>query len=144
MSEVHESAVVAYSAAQMFALVNDFAEYPTFLPWCQKAECLSQSPVVVRARLTVSKGRFHYTFTTDNQLQPPSRLEMQLVDGPFKRLYGLWSFADNPLGCEVSLDLEFEFANRILATALSPLFKAVTGSLINSFKLRAEALYGRS
>lgn len=69
---------------------------------------------------------------------------MQLVDGPFKRLEGIWRFKDNPLGCKVSLDLEFEFASRLLDKTLSPLFKAVTGSLVNAFRQRAETSYGRA
>ena len=142
MAEIHQSAVVAFSARQMFALVNDITRYPEFLPWCAKAECLTQTLDVVRARLTVAKGGLHYTFTTDNHAQWSTQLEMRLVDGPFRRLHGIWQFVDNPLGSKVSLDLEFEFANRILATALSPLFKVVTGSLVNSFKQRAEQLYG--
>ncbi len=143
MAEVHQSALVAFSAAQMFALVNDVPRYPEFLPWCEKAECLVQTADSMRARLTVAKGRLGYVFTTDNQQAPPWRLEMRLVDGPFKRLHGVWQFVDNPLGSKVSLDLEFEFANRLLAATLSPLFRTITGSLVNSFKQRANDLYGR-
>lgn len=126
----------------MFALVNDVGQYPAFLPWCEKAECLAATPTTMRARLTVAKGRLRYTFTTDNQLHPPHRLELQLVDGPFRRLHGVWRFDDTPLGCKVTLNLQFEFASRLLAATLSPLFKAVTGSLVGSFRKRAEALYG--
>ncbi|MGD9602947.1 MAG: type II toxin-antitoxin system RatA family toxin [Gammaproteobacteria bacterium] len=143
MSEIHQSALVAFSSEQMFTLVNDVLAYPSYLPWCEKAECLAASPSTMRARLTVSKGRLRYTFTTDNTLDPPHRLELNLVDGPFRRLRGTWRFDDTPLGCRVSLDLEFEFASRLLGATLSPLFKAVTGSLVGSFKQRAEALYGR-
>src|SRR5262245_17237912 len=105
MSEIHQSTVVGFSAAQMFALVNDVEQYPAFLPWCEKAECLVASPASVRARLTVAKGGLRYSFTTDNRLEPPHRLELNLVDGPFRRLQGVWSFSDTPLGCRVTLDL---------------------------------------
>ena len=142
MSEIRQSALVGYTAEQMFTLVNDVAQYPSFLPWCEKAECLAASATTLRARLTVAKGRLRYSFTTDNVLTPPHRIELQLVDGPFKQLQGVWTFADTPLGCKVMLELKFEFANRILAATLSPLFKAVTGSLVGSFRQRAESLYG--
>lgn len=143
MSEVHQSATVAYPATQMFALVNDIRRYPEFLPWCEAADCLLEAPHEVRARLTVAKGPLRYTFTTDNRLTPPGRIDLCLVDGPFRRLQGRWGFTDNPLGCKVSLDLEFEFASRVLAATLSPLFKVITGTLVSSFRQRAEALYGR-
>ena len=143
MSEIHQSAVVGFSAEQMFALVNDVPQYPMFLPWCEQAECLAATPEAMRARLTVAKGRLRYSFTTENRLFPPHRIELHLVDGPFRKLYGVWSFSDTPLGCRVMLDLHFEFANRLLSATLSPLFKAIAGSLVNSFKQRAESLYAR-
>jgi ribosome-associated toxin RatA of RatAB toxin-antitoxin module len=142
MPEIHQSALVPYSPAQMFELVNDVARYPEFMPWCEAAVVVDSRPAVTRAALTVRKGRVHYSFTTDNALDPPRQLEMRLVDGPFKRLYGVWRFAENPFGTRVSLDLEFEFPNKIIGAALAPVFKAVTSSLVDSFKRRAEQLYG--
>jgi ribosome-associated toxin RatA of RatAB toxin-antitoxin module len=142
MSEIHQSTVVAYSAAQMFDLVDQVEAYPEFLPWCEEASVLSRSESMVRARLSVRKGPLHYTFTTDNYRQPPQQLEIRLVDGPFKQLSGCWKFADNVFGSRVSLDLEFEFSNRLVAATLSPLFKAVTGSMVDAFKHRALVVYG--
>lgn len=144
MAEIRQSALVAYSAEQMFELVDDVARYPEFLPWCARAEVLAQEANAVRARLSVARGKLRYAFTTDNLRTRPTRIEMRLVDGPFRRLQGVWRFADTPLGCKVSLELEFEFASRILALTLSPVFKVITGSLVNSFKQRAEALHGRA
>lgn len=142
MPEIHQSTVVPYSATQMFELVENVEAYPQFLPWCERASVLSRSTTVVRARLLVRKSRLHYEFTTDNYPQAPHRLELRLVDGPFNKLRGIWGFIDNALGSRVSLDLEFEFSNRILAATLSPLFKAVTGSMVEAFKTRAMTVYG--
>jgi coenzyme Q-binding protein COQ10 len=142
MSEIHQSAAVPHSAVQMFELVENINAYPQFLPWCENAEVLSRSVDSVRARLTVKKGRLRYTFTTDNVAQPPHQLELRLVDGPFKRLSGVWRFVDNALGSRVSLDLQFEFSNRILAATLSPLFKTIAGSMVDAFKKRAAEIYG--
>ncbi len=144
MAEIHQASIVPFNAAQMFGLVNGVARYGEFLPWCERAEVLSESDTAMRARLFVRKGKLHYMFTTDNRLQPPYRIEMTLVDGPFKRLHGTWRFEDNPLGCRVCFDLDYEFASKLLGLTLSPLFKAVTGSLVQSFKDRARQLYGGS
>ncbi len=144
MAEIRQSAIVAYSAEQMFSLVDDVARYPEFLPWCEKAELLADTDTTLRARLSVAKGKLRYAFTTDNVRTRPNTIEMKLVDGPFKHLHGVWRFTDTPLGCKVSLELEFEFASRIIALSLSPVFKAITGSLVNSFKQRAESLHGRT
>ncbi|MSR15850.1 MAG: type II toxin-antitoxin system RatA family toxin [Gammaproteobacteria bacterium] len=142
MSEIHQSTSVAYSAAQMFELVNNVEAYPAFLPWCDAALVLSRSASTSRVRISVRKGVLKYTFTTDNYPQAPCQLELRLVDGPFKQLNGLWRFIDNALGSRVSLDLRFEFSNRVVAATLSPLFKAVTSSMVEAFKQRATVVYG--
>ncbi len=141
MPEIHQSTVVGYSATQMFDLVDKIEDYPQFVPWCESAVVVTRNATAVRACLAVRKGALHYTFTTDNYLQPPDQLELRLVDGPFKHLAGMWRFVDNAVGSRVSLDLKFEFSNRLLAVTLSPLFKAVTGSMVDAFKRRAAIVY---
>ena len=44
MQLVERSALVTYTAAQMFALVNDVARYPEFLPWCVGARVEDVAP----------------------------------------------------------------------------------------------------
>ncbi len=41
MKQVSRSALVSFSAEQMFNLVNDVAKYPEFLPGCSALESLS-------------------------------------------------------------------------------------------------------
>ena len=56
---------------------------------------------------------------TENALQRPASIDMQLKDGPFKRLHGRWQFlALSDAACKVSLELEFEPASRLLGPAL--------------------------
>ncbi len=142
MPTITQTEVVPFSAAQMFALVDAVERYPEFLPWCERALVTIRTPSLARARLDVRKGRLHYSFTTDNHLRAPHEIELRLVDGPFKRLHGTWHFAENALGCRVTLTLDFEFANRIVGAAIGPLFKVMTGSLVNCFKQRAVVLHG--
>ena len=41
MKKLERSALVGYSAAQMYALVNDIESYPEFMPGCAGAKILS-------------------------------------------------------------------------------------------------------
>jgi ribosome-associated toxin RatA of RatAB toxin-antitoxin module len=143
MPHIKQSELVPYTAAEMYALVADFESYPQFLPWCERAWVVSREADCQRAGLAVRKGVLHYTFTTDNLGQPPHRIDVGLVDGPFRRLVGTWEFAQNALGTRVTLNLDFEFESRLVGVALSPLFKVMTGSLVASFRQRAVAVYGR-
>ncbi len=133
-----------YSPAEMFALVDDIDAYPEFLPGCRRTQVLSRSADEVRATIELSKGGVEKAFTTCNRIQRNKMIEVRLVEGPFKRLNGFWRF--DPLGeqaCKVSLDLEFEFASRVLGMVVGPVFHQIANSLVDSFLKRAVEVYGK-
>ena len=92
MKQVTRSALLPYSAEQMFDVVNDVANYAMFLPWCSASEVLSQSETEMVARLTISRGSLAQQFTTRNELERPGAINLHLVDGPFTTLEGRWRF----------------------------------------------------
>jgi ribosome-associated toxin RatA of RatAB toxin-antitoxin module len=141
---IQRSAVVPHSPEQMFDLVNDVESYPAFLPWCRSARVLSSRQGEVRARVEMAKGALHRTFTTRNELEPPRRIRIRLEDGPFNRLEGDWQFEPAAGGgCRVSLDMEYEFAGRMLSAVIGPIFNQIAASLVDAFVRRADSLYGR-
>lgn len=148
MREVKRNALVPYSPAQMFALVEDFERYPEFLPWATGATLVSRSDQELIGRLEMERLGVREQFTTRNQLQPPHEMRMQLVDGPFKALDGRWQFtairdADGvPRGTRVDLSIRFEFKNAMLELLMGKAFEASCGSLVEAFTKRARALYG--
>ena len=144
MPKVTRSALVSHTPEQMFDLVNDFGRYPEFLPWCGAARVVESSEGVIVGELSIQKGAIRQAFTTKNTLKPPERIDLSLVSGPFKSLSGHWRF--EPVGkdaCRVSLDLEFEFAGKIVAMAIGAIFSQIAGSLVDVFCDRADRLYGR-
>lgn len=143
MPAIHRSALVPYSPAEMYSLVNDIDSYPQFLPWCKSARVLSRDDDEVRASLELARGGFEKSFTTCNRLQKNKMVEMRLVEGPFHHLEGFWRF--EPLGeqaCKVSLDMDFEFANKLVGLALGSLFNQIANTLVDSFCKRAIDVYG--
>ncbi|HHJ13837.1 MAG TPA: type II toxin-antitoxin system RatA family toxin [Gammaproteobacteria bacterium] len=143
MTAIHKSALVPWSPAQMFALVDDIESYPDFLPWCKSARVLSRTEDEVRASIELSRGGVEKTFTTLNRNQPGKMIEMRLVEGPFRHLEGFWRFdALGDEGCKVMLDLEFEFASRMLDLVVGPVFGQIANSLVDSFQQRAQQVYG--
>lgn len=143
MPAIHRSALVPYSPAEMYSLVNDIDSYPQFLPWCKSARVLSRGDDEVRASLELARGGFEKSFTTCNRLQKNKMIEMRLVEGPFRHLEGFWRF--EPLGeqaCKVSLDMDFEFANKLVGLALGSLFNQIANTLVDSFCKRAIDVYG--
>ncbi|MDX1655135.1 MAG: type II toxin-antitoxin system RatA family toxin [Candidatus Competibacteraceae bacterium] len=144
MANVHRSALVPYSAAEMFALVDDIESYPRFLPWCRSSRVLSRNDDEVRATLELAKGGVQKSFTTCNRLQRNKMIEIRLVEGPFHHLEGFWTFRSlEEQACKVSLDMDYEFANGLLSMAIGPIFNQIANSLVEAFCQRAEQIYGR-
>lgn len=144
MTHVVKHALVPYSAEEMFKLVADIDRYQEFLPWCRNSSMQQRSENEVVGHVEVAKGPIQKTFSTANRLQPHQRIDLTLVDGPFKRLDGFWQFdALQESACKVTLDLTFEFTNRLLAGAFAPVFKEVAESMLAAFVKRAHEVYGR-
>ncbi|MGE0114138.1 MAG: type II toxin-antitoxin system RatA family toxin [Steroidobacteraceae bacterium] len=148
MREVKRNALVSYTPAQMFALVEDFERYPEFLPWVSGARLLSREGDELVGRLEMERLGIKEHFTTRNRLQPPTQMAMQLVEGPFKMLDGCWRFTaicdaeGKPRGTRVDLDIRFEFKNAMLEMLMGKAFEVSCGSLVDAFTRRARALYG--
>ncbi len=144
MPVVNKSALVPYTAAEMYALVDDIESYPRFLPWCRSAREWERSEDEVRASIELAKGAIRKTFTTHNRLQKDKMIEMRLVEGPFHHLEGFWRFEpldDN--ACKVTLDLEYEFSNPLLKMTIGPVFNQITNTLVDAFCARAVEIYGK-
>lgn len=139
---VNRSALVNYSAQQMFDLVNDIEAYPQYMDGCVGAKVLKREGDWLEARLELSKAGVSQSFVTRNQLQAPESMSMTLVDGPFKYLKGCWRFtALNETACKVSFDLEFELQSKLLGMAVGKLFEAVASKQVDALCERAKQIY---
>ncbi len=142
MAKVSRSALVPFSAEQMFDLVADVPSYPEFLPLCAGAAA-SEEGADVLATVEMSVAGLKKSFTTRNTNVRPDRIDLQLVDGPFSELEGSWVFENlGDDGSKVSLELEFEFGSRLLAAAVGPVFEKLSNSMIDAFTQRAGVVYG--
>jgi ribosome-associated toxin RatA of RatAB toxin-antitoxin module len=141
---VKKSALVSFSASQMFDLVADMEAYPQFLPWCHAAEILSRAEDRLCGRMEVARIGIHQSFTTCNRFTPGERMELELVEGPFRKLRGVWVF--RPLredACKVELELDFEFSGKLIHKAFGAVFHQIANSLVDAFCKRADDVYGR-
>ena len=143
MDTIDRTALVHYTAQEMFALVSDITAYPQFLQWCSDAEILSQQDDGVTARIEFSVGKVKQSFTTRNRHQPGDEIGMQLVDGPFSQLEGCWQFESlGEAGCKISLQLNYDFSSKMLSLVVGPVFGKIANSLVDAFQKRAVEVYG--
>ena len=134
-----------FSAEQMYKLVDDIEKYPEFVPNCKSATIIERSETQVSASLEVAKSGIAKSFSTCNKLAPYNSIEMQLLDGPFKHLSGVWHF--KPLAedaCKIELALEFEFSNKIASMAFAGIFNQLVLSMVSAFTERAQKVYSKS
>jgi len=145
MPSISRSALVMYSAEQMYQLINDVLAYPQFLPDCSNSKVISQDDNSVTASLLVSKAGMKKWFTTKNTLVSNQQVTLNLVDGPFTKLQGHWQLT--PLSeeaCKVSLELEYEFSNKVFDLAFGRIFNHMTNNMVQAFTQRAKKVYGVS
>lgn len=144
MNTLKRSAIVPFTARQMFELVNNIEDYPRFLPWCHGTKILSRTDKEIVATLIVSWKGIHKNLTTRNLLYPYERIEMNLVNGPLKHLEGIWNFYSlESQASKVALDLEFEFSGGLLDRLFQPVFQHIANTFVDAFCKRAAELYGQ-
>ncbi len=143
MALVHKSVLLHYSAEQMFALVDRVEDYPAFLPWCGGVEVQQRAADKLVAAIQINYHGVKQSFTTENSNTPPTRMQMRLVEGPFRHLDGTWQFtALRADACKIEFELHYEFSSKILEKLIGPVFSKIADSFVDSFCKRAEVVYG--
>lgn len=146
MKSVHKSVLIWHSPHEMFSLVTDVVRYPEFLPWCHSGQVLELTADGMVASIGMSFGGIKKAFTTRNLHVEDQRIELELVDGPFSHMDGVWEF--HPVGdgsqraCRIEFTLHYGFASQTLAALVGPVFDKIAGNLVDAFVKRADQVYG--
>ncbi|HUN68638.1 MAG TPA: type II toxin-antitoxin system RatA family toxin [Burkholderiales bacterium] len=138
MKRISRSAIVECSAETFYALVEEIEAYPSFLPWCAAAVVRERSAGRTVATLTLGVKGIRQSFTTENTNVPGRSIDMRLLEGPFKRFAASWRFtALQAQACKAEFSLEYQFANRLVAATLGPVFSHIADSTVEAFTKRA-------
>ena len=168
--QIHRQALVRFTPEQMFDLVNEVEAYPRRFPWCLGASVSEHDGQHLVARLGLRFAGVTQHFSTRNTLDRPHSIKMQFVDGPFDWLHGTWQFtplggpspsgppghllpqagegkieqpatAATPLGCKISLDLDFEVSNLLTGFAFRLGFQKLADRMVDDFCAEAKHMY---
>ena len=145
MSSVSRSALVSFSAQQMFDLVEDVEHYPQFLPWCSGTNVSLRDAQVTHATININYRGIKQSFSTENHKVPPGLMTLRLVEGPFRSLDGEWRFT--PLGdnaCRIDFRMSYEFSSTLLEKLVGPVFGHIAGTMVDAFLKRADMVYVQS
>ncbi|MGI2168628.1 SRPBCC family protein [Shewanella sp. MF05960] len=142
MPKIAKSMLVRFSAKEMYDLVNDVESYHAFLPGCVGGKVLEFDGKTMVASVDVSKAGISKTFTTRNQIVEAKTISLELENGPFKYMHGLWQFTElTDEACKVEFDLDFEFSNKLVDMAFGKVFKELMSSMVMAFTERAKVIY---
>lgn len=142
--KVIRSALLPYSAENMYEIVADIEAYPGFLNWCTAAEIVSRQPDEVVARLKIEYSKLNIQFTTRNRVTPAESIALSLVDGPFTDLSGEWRFESlAPEACKVIIEMNFIFDRSLSRSVMAQVFKKTIGMQLDAFQKRAQQLHGK-
>ena len=145
MAMVEKSVLIERSAQQMFDLVDDVEGYPGFLRWCSRTRVEFRDEKKTVATLHVNYRSVKTHFTTENEKEIPLSMSIKLVDGPFRRLEGIWYFkplTDN--ACKIEFRLSYEFSSKVFEKVIGPVFSQIANTFVDAFVMRANQFYGVS
>ena len=143
MAMVKKSVLIERSSQQMFDLVDRVEDYPKFLPWCSQTRCEFRDEQKTVATLHINYRNVTSHFTTENDKESPQWMRIHLVDGPFRRLEGLWRF--KPLAdcaCKIEFQLSYEFSSKMFEKVIGPVFSQIANTFVDAFVRRADEVYG--
>ena len=141
VNTISKTVYANHSAEQMFELVDRVEDYPRFLPWYGRTEVLSRQGNELRARLHMDYMGMRQSFATRNTNVPGREIRMELLEGPFRSLHGIWQFTPLEDGLfKVDLRLQYELVG-LLSRLISPVFGGVCNRLVEAFVQEADRRY---
>jgi ribosome-associated toxin RatA of RatAB toxin-antitoxin module len=98
----------------------------------------------MEAKIHINFKGIKQHFATRNVHTRPTTIDMEFMDGPFKKFTGYWRFT--PLradACKIEFALHYEFSNIILEKIIGPVFSHIAHTFVDSFVKRADQRYGK-
>ena len=134
MKKIYKQEEINVDVRTIFNLINNFENYPSFLPWCTKTEVTKESENISTGKIFISKSLIKWNFSTKNLININKSITLSLIDGPFDELNGQWSFKsidkNNTL---VTLEIDYKFKNSLIEISIEPIFSSIMNSILKSF-----------
>jgi coenzyme Q-binding protein COQ10 len=140
MPRHEEQATLAYGPEELFAVVADIEDYPTFVPWCSGARILREDQQEIIADLVIGFGPFQESFRSQVTLDRPRQLKVHATEGPLEHLTNTWTFT--PVGDETHVDflIDFQFKSHLRYHVENEMFYQAATRMMSAFESRAHLL----
>jgi coenzyme Q-binding protein COQ10 len=146
MPKLHKTHISKHSVDELYALVKDIENYPTFLPWCSKARVISQNDSEIMAELDIAFKGFSESYISKVELSPTNNgtasIKAIQTDGPFSQMETIWEFKSEGNLTRIDFYINFDFKSLMLKSIAGIFFTAACDKILNAFDKRADELYG--
>jgi len=142
MPRHEEQKTLAYTADELFSVVADIKDYPSFVPWCTSAHIRRETPQDVIAELEIGFGPFRERFTSEVKLDRPRQVLVRALEGgPLEHLTNAWTFT--PAGDKTHVDLvvDFQFKSHLLDHVANSMFHEASTRMMGAFESRAHIIH---
>jgi len=143
MPAITHTAVVPYSASELYRMLSDFEAYPDFIPWCERIERTIETPDCIQLSTTVKKSIIRQEASVTVRFAPQKMLSFRAMNHWFSHLSGIWHLESLPAGgTRLRLTVIFHFQTAVIESLASPLLKPTIERLMALCCKRAIDLYG--
>jgi len=137
-----EEKTLAYPADELFSLVADVKDYPSFVPWCSGARIHREDQHEIVADLEIGFGPFRESFTSKVTLDRPRQVLVRAVEGgPLEHLTNSWTFTPVSGGTRVDFVIDFLFKSHLLDHAANNMFQVAATRMMSAFESRAHFVH---
>jgi len=87
----------------------------------------------MNARLDFNLKGLETSFTTKNKIIENKSIQMELIEGPFKYLDGIWEFKKIDNKTIIFLTINYEAENKIIEYTIGKSLEKITNYLVKAF-----------
>lgn len=141
MPRHEERATLGYSADELFEVVADVNDYPSFVPWCSGARIHREDQREIIADLVIGFGLFQESFTSQVTLDRPRQVLVRAIEGPLEHLINTWNFTSVKDGTQVDFSIDFQFKSHLLDHVANTMFHEASTRMMSAFASRVHLVH---
>jgi len=142
MPSHEEQKRLAYTADELFDVVADVKDYPSFIPWCSGARIHREDQWEIIADLEIGFGPFRESFTSQVALDRPRQVLVRATEGgPLEHLANTWTLAPVDGGTLVKFVIDFQFKSHLLDHVANSMFHEAATRMMGAFESRAHFVH---
>jgi len=141
MPRHEEQKTIAYTPDELFLVVADVKDYPSFIPWCSGAHIHREDQQEIIADLEIGFGPFRESFTSQVTLDRPRQVLVRATEGPLEHLMNTWTFTPVSEGTCVDFVIDFQFKSHLLDHVANDMFQVAATRMMSAFESRAHFVH---